>query len=441
MTTLIPKFDLMNGGITPTGAINRAINLKLAEQVSVKDFGAVGDGVADDTTAIQNALNSGAGSVYLPEGTYLFSTLTVNKNTRLYGASTRTSILKHTGVATAIQCVYAGSEPDGSSAYIDAGWFIFEDFELLANGTFGFRVGKTRSSFTMFNRLYIRHRQDGGAYTIGAVAIDCDNTPWISSYATYLSKIHHCFIRGFEVAVNLQDTVNSWEINRLWAFSCLKQFVLSNVTGINITDNYFESDIAGATGVVFLSDGGNQVNIIGTTFEFTNVAATQYAYSFAGSSWENISVIGVKYLIQGDGNGVNNSRITGTPPNSFVELNRTYTSVTYGKIPMLWGPGVNASTPFQLPNTIRSGGFQQGLGKILLGRNDVDSGDVSFEIDSLSNFKIKNSNNVNWLIGLGTPEGSVTASVGSLYTQTNGGANTTLYVKESGTGNTGWVAK
>lgn len=45
------------------------------------------------------------------------------------------------------------------------------------------------------------------------------------------------------------------------------------------------------------------------------------------------------------------------------------------------------------------------------------------------------------LAGSGTPESSVTAVVGSLYLRTNGGAGTTLYVKESGSGNTGWVAK
>jgi hypothetical protein len=408
---------------------------------NVLDFGADPTGVADSTSAIQAALNSGAGSVYLPEGTYLFSTLTVNKNTRLHGASTRTSILKHTGAATAIQCVYSGSEPDGSSAYIDAGWFIFEDFELLANGTFGFRVGKTRSSFTMFNRLYMRHRQDGGTYTVGAVAIDCDNTPWTSTYATYLSKIHHCFIRGFEVAVNLQDTVNGWEINRLWTIECLKQIVLSDVTRISTIDCYFESGLAGATGFVFLGGGGNQINIIGASFELTNAAATQYAYSFTGGTWETITVVGAKYLIQGDGNGVNNRRITGTPPDSFVELNRTYTSPTYGVIPMLWAPGVDAFTPFQLPNVIRAGGSQLGLGKLLLGRNDTDAADLSFEIDATSNFKIQNSNDVKWLTGLGTPEGAVTAAVGSLYTRVNGGAGSTLYIKETGTGNTGWVAK
>ena len=46
-----------------------------------------------------------------------------------------------------------------------------------------------------------------------------------------------------------------------------------------------------------------------------------------------------------------------------------------------------------------------------------------------------------WRTGTGTPEGAVTAPVGSLFTRTDGGANTTLYVKESGAGNTGWVAK
>lgn len=43
--------------------------------------------------------------------------------------------------------------------------------------------------------------------------------------------------------------------------------------------------------------------------------------------------------------------------------------------------------------------------------------------------------------GSGSPEGAVTAVVGSLFTRTDGGTGTTLYVKESGSGNTGWVAK
>lgn len=42
--------------------------------------------------------------------------------------------------------------------------------------------------------------------------------------------------------------------------------------------------------------------------------------------------------------------------------------------------------------------------------------------------------------GTGSPESVVTAIIGSSYRRKDGGASTTLYVKESGTGNTGWVA-
>lgn len=46
--------------------------VKLRDTVSVKDFGAVGDGVADDTAAIQAALNA-HDSIWFPKGTYKVS--------------------------------------------------------------------------------------------------------------------------------------------------------------------------------------------------------------------------------------------------------------------------------------------------------------------------------------------------------------------------------
>ncbi|NHE81857.1 hypothetical protein G9400_19795 [Klebsiella michiganensis] len=45
------------------------------------------------------------------------------------------------------------------------------------------------------------------------------------------------------------------------------------------------------------------------------------------------------------------------------------------------------------------------------------------------------------LFGNGSPEGSVTAGVGSTYRRLDGGASSSFYVKETGTGNTGWIAK
>lgn len=43
--------------------------------------------------------------------------------------------------------------------------------------------------------------------------------------------------------------------------------------------------------------------------------------------------------------------------------------------------------------------------------------------------------------GIGSPETVVTANVGTMYINDLGGAGTTLYIKETGTGNTGWAAK
>ena len=43
--------------------------------------------------------------------------------------------------------------------------------------------------------------------------------------------------------------------------------------------------------------------------------------------------------------------------------------------------------------------------------------------------------------GSGTPQGVVTAPIGSIYLRIDGGSGTSLYVKQTGTGNTGWAGK
>lgn len=48
---------------------------------------------------------------------------------------------------------------------------------------------------------------------------------------------------------------------------------------------------------------------------------------------------------------------------------------------------------------------------------------------------------VSIVVGTGDPEGVVTANVGSLFLRTDGASLTSLYVKEVGTGPTGWTAK
>lgn len=62
------------------GAVTTTVQNKLCESISVKDFGAIGDGVADDSAAFQSAINAAAGRpIKIPEGNYtLLTSLTYN---------------------------------------------------------------------------------------------------------------------------------------------------------------------------------------------------------------------------------------------------------------------------------------------------------------------------------------------------------------------------
>src|SRR5688572_11299275 len=57
--------------------------------------GAKGDGIADDTRAIQQALDRGHGRVRIPAGTYLVSALRIPSNAELYGDGPTATIFVH----------------------------------------------------------------------------------------------------------------------------------------------------------------------------------------------------------------------------------------------------------------------------------------------------------------------------------------------------------
>ena len=138
-------------------AVPTTVQAKLRETVSVLDFGAVGDGVADDTVAIQAALDSGAKKVELaPTGTYkVSSTLTVPSGVLIDGCNSTITSATH---------------------------FKVLDF---ASGGGVFNLNMTGAG--------------GGSYVAGSIAIGCSGTNNAPSAPTYVTgpTIENCTISGY----------------------------------------------------------------------------------------------------------------------------------------------------------------------------------------------------------------------------------------------------
>lgn len=83
------------------GAVARTLQSKNRDVISVKDYGAVGDGTTDDSAAFALALVAATGAaLYVPTGTYkIITALTPGSNTLMYGD----------GAASVIACAQASS--------------------------------------------------------------------------------------------------------------------------------------------------------------------------------------------------------------------------------------------------------------------------------------------------------------------------------------------
>jgi hypothetical protein len=89
-----------NAKVIGTGAVQRSVRSKVSELPSVKDFGAVGNGIADDFSAILagiTAVNAaGGGTLTFPAGTYLTSQpIALQSGVSLRGVSSSASVIKN----------------------------------------------------------------------------------------------------------------------------------------------------------------------------------------------------------------------------------------------------------------------------------------------------------------------------------------------------------
>jgi hypothetical protein len=114
------------------GAVSRLLVTKFEEvQISVKDFGAKGDGLTDDTSAIQAAVNRviaiGGGKVYLPPGAYVISSA-------ISIAPVSITAISFNGAAkNATSLRQTSTSANGITASGQVSFFNLSDISILAN--------------------------------------------------------------------------------------------------------------------------------------------------------------------------------------------------------------------------------------------------------------------------------------------------------------------
>jgi hypothetical protein len=203
MTTLIPKIDFKNGGTTPVGAINRPINLKLEESVSVKDFGAVGDGTTDDAAAFLACwtylYNIGGGTMFIPAGTYGISSFAPVWNSfsisvNIIGSGKyATKLVKVGGAATPVfDCSNGFAILDINST--------FSGFSITGNATATALRMTNCARFTLSDIELTTSGAGIGFDNRGSLTFNCENVDFRSNLIGYQQAVYnsvHCNLITF----------------------------------------------------------------------------------------------------------------------------------------------------------------------------------------------------------------------------------------------------
>jgi hypothetical protein len=163
--------------------------------VSVTDprFGARGDGVTDDTAAIQAALNA-ANRVYAPAGTYKFTNLTIPVNCYLFGDGDTATIFTTATTGNAFQFTtstshrvtlkdftlqQSGSVQGNGIAMDDCYWWVTENIHIKG---FVNNVYASRSIYHTHKRLFSETTTNGVNYW-GSAGVW--NTAWFNNVITF----------------------------------------------------------------------------------------------------------------------------------------------------------------------------------------------------------------------------------------------------------------
>lgn len=511
------------------------INQKFAESVSVQDYGAVGDGVTDDTAAIQEALDSAASNIIFPKGNYklISSTydatadwrhhLIIPDDKKLTFEGGR--ILTDTPFATRSIAILIR----GSNVVIDG----LETLDELGSGNpFSIGVGmgsKYDSSFPAGTKSNIEVRNcsfnnnwigasfqmatdaiDGGGRLIDSIRVlNCTGSALVGNTSSGIFDFRSDTIHKIS-DVNISNcsaydgkTASSFNFYGIDGFSANNCTSYRNdyagmecengsqngvISSFRSVDDFYglwidDSRRISVSGMTHKTIRESITGILGTASRFRPVLKITREGFTDHTTWKTEGI--VSNGIVSEFGTINIGTFGGTPAGDFgwITINSfclygdgtTRASgnkgvVVGGDCPqLLLTDGLIVGLPdTSIELSIPSGGVHK-LNNIItekaaseasdgitaIGAGKLKVNDVSVQSDAITStsfdskeYRVNDvlqperiSSRQQFYAGIGSPEGAAAAGIGSLFLNSTGGASTTLYIKESGTGNTGWVAK
>lgn len=527
-----------------TDSVSTTVSDKLAQTVSVEDFGAVGNGTTDDTVTIQNALDSGVKEIVFTSGrTYLIDgglvSNTAGQVIRAYGATiklknsaTTKGMLRLNGVGSSVMGgTWDGNKANGNSGptsvstlpiEVYSSWniYIFADrctvrdcysintYGMFCNGgtvsdtlfenntirnTFGYGLFLSTGSVNSYRNRAIGNNIDmseGGVvgqgilFTGAGGGVAVKQFDWEISNNTVIGSQDPAMVDlGINLAVRGSRGIVSNNITRYGSMGWSEGGVDTVITGNSFLDMVgsvrYGIEISGKNVTVsgnIVSNAINGIIISGSSGDFDNLCITGNRIQSTrdgirlqagtGTSAKNISITGnnittalrgvittgdivnltiTSNVIVGPGSGTSGSRgvyLENPPADAFVFVQGNTIASVQRACSVFASSALAVNKLYATGNNISNDTTSSSRAWNFEGSATVGT-DVSFAWGPTNTGLRDNrlDGEIKFNISTGSPEGVLTAAVGSLYLRSNGGANTTLYVKESGTGNTGWVAK
>lgn len=425
----------------------------------IVSYGAVGDGATDNAVALQKALAAGHAAL-IPEGTFNFSaTLTLRKDSLMMGVG-RKSILRYTGTGVALR------EPEGS--YVNG----YDNLKLLnltltTNSASQTGIELTNNYQVTLSGLYIDGGSTGfrtaGIHIIGGSPSTNNAVIRIVDGEIWLCVGDGIRVSGEAGAAGLwiernHLTANAYGVNQITPsgkypgtnWQLINNVIEGNLQGggnaevlyaSSITGNHFENSAGANVTLVRIGARGfaQGLNISNNTFGGQSAQYNIDMNSLAdvtglisGNTFAGAAVAAIRATVARGLRIENNTIEAGTVP-TLVTLGPAARSVwiqDFNNASYISG-AASAAPNLTLGGRLILGGASLKGGSSALETRTVDGN--SFAQHTALSFK--QAAGPAWTSGAGAPVGS--RVTGSLYTRTDGGPRTTLYVCEQ----SGWVAK